>query len=264
MSEPASTALSRSMFRPIRDGNAFEVTVERLARAIKLGVVLGRAAAARAGAGGPARREPDDVARGDQGAGRGRVRGVAAGAGRWHVRHVPGGPADARARGGGGPVDGGPAAPGARLPPGGGAGRGRAGRDPDPVRGRTGVPGGLPRRVHRRPGRCPAPGRRFAPAPGDRQRDGLRAAGDGGGGRPVPGRRAAAPPSRSCAATSPTPTPSTRPSSRRSWPATAPTPGRSWRSTATRRRRCSGASWLDPGSACHAGLPASGAVPGVL
>ncbi len=39
MSEPASTALSRSMFRPIRDGNAFEVTVERLARAIKLGVV---------------------------------------------------------------------------------------------------------------------------------------------------------------------------------------------------------------------------------
>ncbi len=37
--EPAETALSRSVFRPIRDGNAFEVTVERLARAIKLGVV---------------------------------------------------------------------------------------------------------------------------------------------------------------------------------------------------------------------------------
>jgi DNA-binding FadR family transcriptional regulator len=37
--EPAETALSRSLFRPIRDGNAFEVTVERLARAIKLGVV---------------------------------------------------------------------------------------------------------------------------------------------------------------------------------------------------------------------------------
>jgi len=38
-SEPAEAALSRSLFRPIRDGNAFEVTVERLARAIKLGVV---------------------------------------------------------------------------------------------------------------------------------------------------------------------------------------------------------------------------------
>jgi len=37
--EPAVSALSRSLFRPIRDGNAFEVTVERLARAIKLGVV---------------------------------------------------------------------------------------------------------------------------------------------------------------------------------------------------------------------------------
>jgi DNA-binding FadR family transcriptional regulator len=37
--ESAATALSRSLFRPIRDGNAFEVTVERLARAIKLGVV---------------------------------------------------------------------------------------------------------------------------------------------------------------------------------------------------------------------------------
>jgi DNA-binding FadR family transcriptional regulator len=36
---PAATALSRSLFRPIRDGNAFEATVERLARAIKLGVV---------------------------------------------------------------------------------------------------------------------------------------------------------------------------------------------------------------------------------
>jgi DNA-binding FadR family transcriptional regulator len=39
VSEPAEAALSRSLFRPIRDGNAFEVTVERLARAIKLGVV---------------------------------------------------------------------------------------------------------------------------------------------------------------------------------------------------------------------------------
>jgi len=37
--EPAAVALSRSLFRPIRDGNAFEVTVERLVRAIKLGVV---------------------------------------------------------------------------------------------------------------------------------------------------------------------------------------------------------------------------------
>jgi len=39
VSEPAEAAVSRSLFRPIRDGNAFEVTVERLARAIKLGVV---------------------------------------------------------------------------------------------------------------------------------------------------------------------------------------------------------------------------------
>lgn len=35
----AADALSRSLFRPIRDGNAFEVTVERLATAIKLGAV---------------------------------------------------------------------------------------------------------------------------------------------------------------------------------------------------------------------------------
>jgi DNA-binding FadR family transcriptional regulator len=35
----AGAALSRSLFRPIRDGNAFEVTVERLAQAIKLGAV---------------------------------------------------------------------------------------------------------------------------------------------------------------------------------------------------------------------------------
>lgn len=37
--ESAVDALSRSLFRPVRDGNAFEVTVERLAKAIKLGVV---------------------------------------------------------------------------------------------------------------------------------------------------------------------------------------------------------------------------------
>jgi DNA-binding FadR family transcriptional regulator len=32
-------AWSRSLFRPVRDGNAFEITVERLAQAIKLGAV---------------------------------------------------------------------------------------------------------------------------------------------------------------------------------------------------------------------------------
>ncbi|HEY3006022.1 MAG TPA: GntR family transcriptional regulator [Kribbellaceae bacterium] len=37
--DAAGATLSQSLFRPVRDGNAFEVTVERLVQTIKLGVV---------------------------------------------------------------------------------------------------------------------------------------------------------------------------------------------------------------------------------
>ena len=62
------------LLRPVKQGNTFEQTVERLASAIRLGVVeTGPAPAGRTGSRRAARRQPGDVAGGDQGAPAGRL-----------------------------------------------------------------------------------------------------------------------------------------------------------------------------------------------
>ncbi len=78
---------AQTVFSPVPVRNAFEVTVERLAQSIRLGVLVERRpAAARARARRDVRRQPGDPARGDQGAARRRPGRVAARPRRRHVR----------------------------------------------------------------------------------------------------------------------------------------------------------------------------------
>ena len=106
-----------------------------------------------------------------------------------------------------------------------------------PVRRPTGAPGGLPGRG---PGAGPgdAAGQRLPAAPGDRRGERQPVAGGLDRRRAADAWTGCSPRSRCCAATWTTPTPSTTGSSTRSWPATRPWRDRRWRSTATRPPRC--------------------------